>query len=796
MPDTPESHDAESSRSGEDKGAAQLARRAREFQVLQRASTEINSTLDLEEIFDAALRTMDELFEFHHAIIFLIEPGGETLRVVASRGYESQAIGGRVAVGTGVVGLVAQKRKMLYVSNLGQQRVYAAAQRRQMVKTGRGAELGESTPVPGLANAESQFAIPLMMRDDLVGVFSIESPVKRTFSEHERGLVSIVANQIASAIHNARLYEERTRAVDALTAANASLESRVAERTAALERELRVAEALLSDVRSRVEGPLLGDSEPVRALRSAVTREAHRSEPLLLVGPPGSGKEAVAHALHEASGRAGAFISVNCPELHALSERNGGTVDGPSSEAVLLTSKLELAAGGTLFLDAVHELPSEFHAPLREILERQSPPGPDSRRPSGARIVASTTRDMTRDPQSGRLDPLFQRLSASRIVVPALADRREDIPAIVRHFVQRHSTQLGKAVTGVSQTSMQRLEAYLWPGNIQELRTVIERAILVAREGVIEIEEELLNEGLAVGSYRLVSPLGSGGMGEVWLAKHRLLARPAAVKLIRHDSARGPQQERLVRRFQREAQVTAGLRSPHTVQLYDFGVNDSGSFYYVMELLNGLDLHKIVTRFGPQPAERVIALMRQTCRSLAEAHDLGLVHRDIKPANLFVTRLGPEYDYVKVLDFGIVKDQPGHDHTTLSGQHIVQGTPAFMAPELLLAETVDGRTDLYSLACTAYWVLTGLPVFNVNTAAQMMLAHVQTKPAPPSEASELEIPPALERVVMRCLEKSPANRVATALALDAELAKIPVEQPWTQERAREWWENHAPELLT
>ena len=191
-----------------------------------------------------------------------------------------------------------------------------------------------------------------------------------------------------------------------------------------------------------------------------------------------------------------------------------------------------------------------------------------------------------------------------------------------------------------SPDSMRRLEVYAWPGNIRELRTVLERAVLLSRSTVLEIDDELLDEGFAVGSYRLVSLLGSGGMGEVWLAKHRLLARPAAVKLIRHDVTSGAAREQLVRRFQREAQVTASLRSPHTVQLYDFGVNDSGSFYYVMEFLDGLDLHRIVTRFGPQPAERVVMLLRQACRSLAEAHEHGLVHRDIKPANLFVTRLG------------------------------------------------------------------------------------------------------------------------------------------------------------
>jgi len=194
---------------------------------------------------------MDELFQFHHAIILLVEPAGETLKVVASRGYENQAIGGRLRIGTGVIGVVAQRRKLLHLNNLGQQRAYAAAQRREMVKSGREAELGDTVPVPGLPNAESQIAIPLLMRDELIGVFSIESPVPRTFGEHERDLVSIVANQIASAIHNARLYEERRAAAAALQEANASLEARVAERTAALERELRVAQALLNEARSR-----------------------------------------------------------------------------------------------------------------------------------------------------------------------------------------------------------------------------------------------------------------------------------------------------------------------------------------------------------------------------------------------------------------------------------------------------------------------------------------------------------------------------------------------------------------
>ncbi|MQA29938.1 MAG: protein kinase [Luteitalea sp.] len=775
---------------------AELARKTAEFQVLRRVSSDINSTLDLEEIYDVALRTMDELFEFHHTTILLVEPGGEVLRVVASRGYENQAVGGRVRIGTGVIGVVAQKRKMLHVGNLGQQRAYAAAQRRQMMKWGRGEELGDAVPVPGLHNAESQIAIPLLIRNELIGVFSIESPVQRTFSEHRRGLFLIVANQIASAIHNARLYDERRRAAEALQAANASLEARVAERTAALERELHVAEELLSDARSRVDGPLLGESAAVCELRDAIAREAARIEPLLLAGPPGAGKEAVAHAVHAASGRRGAFIFVSCPELHTQVRQSPiHSTAATRSPGDLLARKLELAAGGTLFLDAVHEIPTGLQGALLELLETLERSGAGSRSVSDVRVIASTSRRLTLEAGGEPPDALFRLLSRRRIAVPALVDRRDDIPVLVDHFVRRHARQLGKVVAGLTPESIRRLQAYAWPGNIRELRSFLERAVLVSKSTMIEIDEELIDEGLAAGSYRLVTRLGSGGMGEVWLGRHRLLARPAAVKLIRHDVQPGAAREALVRRFQREAQVTADLRSPHTVQLYDFGVNDSGSFYYVMELLEGLDLHDIVTRFGPQPAERVIMLLRQACRSLGEAHEHGLVHRDIKPANLFVTRLGLECDYVKVLDFGIVKDQPEHETSILTAEGILQGTPAFMAPELVSGESrIDGRADLYSLACAAYWALTGQLVFQASTPAKMLLHHVNTAPLRPSQVSELPIPREFEIVLMACLEKDPALRPSSALELDSQLAGVPSKQPWTQSRAQAWWDAHAPEV--
>jgi DNA-binding NtrC family response regulator/putative methionine-R-sulfoxide reductase with GAF domain len=773
----------------------ELSQKVAEFRVLQRVSSRINATLDLDEIYAIALQTMDELFDFHHSIILLLEDDQETLTVVASRGYEGQAIGGKLRLGKGVIGMAAQRRKILHLNNLGQTRAYVAAQRREMVKAGRGHELGEPLAVPGLPNAESQIAIPLMIQDTLIGVFSIESPVQWTFSEHDRELVTIVANQIASAIHNARLYraeadrlEELRRGKQALSEANERLEQRVRERTLELERKLRVAQEFLHDAKSRVEGPLIGDSAVARALREAVAAEAARMQPLLLVGPPGAGKEAIARAVHDQSPRRdGPFIYVNCPQLQTREAPALLGRAGDGGEAA--PGKLELAAGGTLYLEAVHTLPLELQAALSEALAGGGRAGAAA----DVRVIAATTRDPLAELQRGRLDVRLHQALASRLEVPALAVRREDIPALATYFMERHARQLGRTIAQISDASQKRLVAYNWPGNIRELRGVIERAVLVARGPVLEIAEELLEEAISLGSYRLVERIGSGGMGEVWLAKHHLLARPAAVKLIRAGPERCP--DTLVQRFQREAHVTATLRSPNTVQLYDYGVSDGGDLYYVMEHLGGMDLQQLVERFGPLPAERVIMLLVQACGSLAEAHHAGLVHRDIKPANLFVTKLGLEYDFLKVLDFGMVKARLGED-VNLTARGYAQGTPAFMAPELALGEAeVDGRADLYSLGCCAYWLLTGHPVFEAPTPTAMLMQHVQARPIAPSRVSELDVPPALEDAILRCLEKKREARPASALALEDELARIPLATPWTQERARHWWQRHAPEAF-
>ena len=300
-----------------------------------------------------------------------------------------------------------------------------------------------------------------------------------------------------------------------------------------------------------------------------------------------------------------------------------------------------------------------------------------------------------------------------------------------------------------------------------------------------------------LGSYRLEEKLGEGGMGEVWRARHRMLSRPAAIKLIRPALAgdgRAGVSEEAIRRFEREAQVIARLRSPHTVELFDFGMATDGAFYYVMELLDGLDADSLLRRFGPVSSDRAIYLLRQVCHSLSEAQSCGLVHRDIKPANIFLCRYGEEYDFVKVLDFGIVgavRDTPGGNLMHTRGD-TVRGTPAFMAPEQALGTDLDGRADIYATGCLAYWLLTGQFVFTAATPMGLLLQHAQTPPAPPSSRTELPIPPALDDLVLSCLAKDPAKRPQSARELSLRLAEVEGASAWTQDRARDWWVTHQP----
>lgn len=320
-------------------------------------------------------------------------------------------------------------------------------------------------------------------------------------------------------------------------------------------------------------------------------------------------------------------------------------------------------------------------------------------------------------------------------------------------------------------------------------------AILMS-QGIYRIGMHLV-QAREFGSYQLTALLGRGGMGEVWLAKHKMLARPAAIKLIRPEVLGADEETRaaMIRRFKREAQATAGLRSSHTISVYDFGTTSDGSFYYVMELLDGMDLKTAVQRFGPMSAARTVRILLQVCHSLIDAHENGLIHRDIKPANIYISRLGPDCDYIKVLDFGLVKSQERSpsdvSQVTQIGSAI--GSPGFMAPEMALGKKeIDARADLYSLGCVAYWLLTGQLVFQGDSSIETLVQQVQAQPVPPSHRTEIEIPSALEEIILACLAKDPAERPQSARELKRALDTCELPGVWTEEMAAEWWELHVP----
>ncbi|MFM2092136.1 MAG: Serine/threonine-protein kinase PknB, partial [Planctomycetota bacterium] len=301
-----------------------------------------------------------------------------------------------------------------------------------------------------------------------------------------------------------------------------------------------------------------------------------------------------------------------------------------------------------------------------------------------------------------------------------------------------------------------------------------------------------------LGSYRLVRLLGRGGMGEVWLAEHRLLARQAAIKRIISAggdlaSAEGRQ------RFLQEARITASLRCRNTIELYDYGVADDGGLYFAMELLDGCDLRELVRRSGPLPVGRMVHLMVQACRSLAEAHLRGLVHRDIKPENLYACRRADEVDILKVLDFGIAtvsERRAGAAGITQAGY--VQGTPATMAPEQACGEQLDGRADIYALGCVMFILLTGEDPFQGSDAYGTIAAHLGEAPDAPSARSRRPLPAEVDRLVLACMAKERDGRPADAAVLAEALLALPVPdgEEWSQVRARAWWLQHVPAAPT
>ncbi len=331
----------------------------------------------------------------------------------------------------------------------------------------------------------------------------------------------------------------------------------------------------------------------------------------------------------------------------------------------------------------------------------------------------------------------------------------------------------------------------------------------VAARLIVQLRVDLTRE---MGGYSLVRRIAQGGMGEVWEGRHRFLARPAAVKLMTVDHARGVGDQgsqvllrrkgkngkpsrayaEHLRRFEREAQATALLTSPHTVSLYDFGVSEGGRPYYAMELLHGFSFQELVERFGPLPAGRVVQLIRQVCDSLGEAHAAGLVHRDLKPSNLFLVDRGIGHDFAKVLDFGLLSARTTTQESgtsIASREYAILGTPAYYAPEQALGGRVDARSDLYQLGCVMYFLLTGRLVFERSSPVAIIFAHATDSPTPLGDV-EPPVPEALEDIVMSCLAKQQSERPQSAEELEALLRQVVCEPKWGEDEAAVWWSEH------
>ena len=381
-------------------------------------------------------------------------------------------------------------------------------------------------------------------------------------------------------------------------------------------------------------------------------------------------------------------------------------------------------------------------------------------------------------PSSARRTALFSLVAGLVIIVAVFqANRSIDVAALVPlapELAGTTSTQLAASLA---------LDAGAWWVLFGSLAVAASQVIFGLRKQVGNIR--------ALGQYHLEAEIGAGGMGVVYRAHHALLRRETAVKLLPPDRAG----EATLQRFEREVKLTARLKHPNTVVVYDYGRTPEGVFYYAMELLDGATLEQIVEATGPLPPGRVIHVLAQTAGALSEAHELGLIHRDVKPANIMLCNQGGQMDVAKVLDFGLVKEVEGPS-PALTRDNAITGTPLYMSPEALTsAESVDARSDLYALGAVAYYLLVGEHVFLGQSLIEVCSKHMLELPEPPSARLGRPLPEALERLVLDCLEKKREHRPQSARELLERLAHVSVE-PWDPKQAEAWWREHGPGLKT
>ena len=374
--------------------------------------------------------------------------------------------------------------------------------------------------------------------------------------------------------------------------------------------------------------------------------------------------------------------------------------------------------------------------------------------------------------------PVTHLLTLRAVIVPSSGKRTMVVSALSFLPILAAGVLLGEASAKMA-LLLVRCAVYV------AIATGISHVIFSLRRQVSDAKE--------FGQYRLQEKIGEGGMGEVYKARHVLLRRPTAIKLLRPEKAG----ELSLARFEREVQLTSQLTHPNTVAIYDYGHTEEGVFYYAMEYLPGVDLAVLVRQNGPQPPARVIHFLRQVCGSLAEAHSAGLIHRDIKPENLIVCERGKMYDVVKVVDFGLAKDvrpEVTRDGSAaLTAADVVLGTPHYLPPESLLGSgKARAAGDLYALGAVGYFLLTGKTPFSGTNFLEISMHHVNTVPETPSERLGRPVPEDLEALILACLEKEADDRPASSAALGAALERCKDAGHWGQEEARAWWENRKP----
>jgi hypothetical protein len=324
--------------------------------------------------------------------------------------------------------------------------------------------------------------------------------------------------------------------------------------------------------------------------------------------------------------------------------------------------------------------------------------------------------------------------------------------------------------------AVERVWSVLWLMCAVVVAAVVSHVIYGLREEV--------RKARRLGQYTLEEKLGEGGMGTVYRARHALLRRPTAIKLLPPDKAGTV----ALSRFEREVQLTAALSHPNTVSVFDYGRTPDGVFYYVMEYLEGTNLDGLVSEDGPQPAARVAHILQQVAAALVEAHGIGLIHRDVKPENIILCERGGMPDVAKVVDFGLARDLERGDQARLTQANVVQGTPLYLSPEAITEpDRVAATSDIYSLGAVGYYLLTGRHVFSGATLVEVCSHHLHTRPTPPSERLGRPVPAGLEKVLLACLEKDPSRRPASAAALRDALLALSDLGSWSEEEARAWW---------